>query len=144
MRKNQIILIIVGIFVLVGFIIVFNLWFQSQEKGTEAGPTSEELEQLKTEEFENFELEHPEEAGTLPGSSAESVTSCDGILDVEGGISCQEAEEIALAEYPGEIYNIEKGGSAGNQFWVITIQQEENKTEVLIDMEGNIIRTNTY
>ena len=144
MRKNQIILIIIGIFVLVGFIIVFNFWFQPREKSTELSQTSEELEELKTQEFEKFKLEHPEEAGTQPGSSVEAVTSCDGILEVEGEISCQEAEEIALAEYPGEIFNIEKGGSEGNQFWVITVRQQENKKDVLIDMGGNIIRTNIY
>lgn len=144
MRKNQITLIIVGIFLLIGFVIAFNLWPQSQEKNREETPTSEELEDLKTQEFDKFKLEHPEEAETPPGSSVEAVSSCDGILEMEGGISCQQAKDIALEQYPGEIYNIDKGGSENNQFWVVTIQQQEDKIDVLIDVEGNIIRTNTY
>jgi hypothetical protein len=143
MRKNQIILIIIGIIILIGLTSVFIYWLQYLKPEIEVSvPRAEELEKLKEEELTKFKLEQPEEAELPPGSSRKNITSCNNFPEILGELSCQEAKELALEEYLGEIYNIEKGGSEENKFWVIEIQQKEKKIEVFIDMEGNIIRTN--
>lgn len=120
MKKNQIILIIIGVLILLGFVSSFSYWF------------------LYMKEREDL---------------------CAGFPEVEGEITCQEAREIALGEYPGEVYSVNKtetpplleGQDSTEKFWVVGINLDEpiekelpagsfsNKAEIFINIDTGVI-----
>ena len=64
---------------------------------------------------------------------------CAEFSPVEGGVTCEEVIELALEEYPGEVYEINKAKSQTKDFWIIDINGE-NKAKIFVDIKGNIIR----
>lgn len=75
MRKNQVILISIGVLILIGFVFYFGYW---QKK-----------------------------------SKSEVVTDpCKNFPEIEGEIACKEAENIVLAQYPGDVKYVEKSNIA--------------------------------
>ena len=73
----------------------------------------------------------------LTGQS--TVNLCAGFSPVAGEVTCEQAVNLALAEYPGEAYEVNRAKSQTKEFWIIDINGED-RAEVFVDTAGNIMR----
>ena len=117
MNKNQIILVIIGVLVIIGLILGFYYWFQYVRPEVE----------VSTKE--------------------EGIDLCAEFPKVEGEVTCQEAIQLALEKYPGIITSIRRTQAEyidTQEIWLLKLILKEpvRANSVEYDIEVSVNRDN--
>ena len=128
--------IVVGIMLIV---LLFGLFFSEQSSEDVIVPEQESAEQIGEEEKleineeEIRRLQELEDGGEVSVSEITSNDLCKDFPKIEGEFLCEDAIGLALKEYPGEVYSVDKteilslleGLDPTEKFWAVGINLDK-------------------